>query len=230
MKGYNQAPVQTEQLKTTYAVRTPVSIHSHPDRARRPLSNPPSPWRSPVSYCCLPTWPDLATAKTCCNKLTVSGLGDWANGDYRMEEGRLTNSRGYTFRRSGENFVIHSSDGDPKYISPDVPNILCAEDIGRIKFKLYEIRRFKDVTITKDPSCPGAKTTAAPTTTTAAPATTSNTCPPCRNVMTGPLKGNYKHAGSGDDRCTYDGCLYTKDNEEYCFQTGTDTVQEVCPT
>ena len=90
-----------------------------------------------------------------------------------------------------------------------------------------------DIVFTKDPAkCAGVP---APTTAAAPPAgatqrlTPVAICPPCRKVLGyGPRSGVYTHTKSGDDRCTYDGCLYTKDSEDYCFDSGSDTVEDTC--
>jgi len=174
---------------------------------------------------------NLATAKECSTEIYICGLvGDkYANGAYYDLGSGLDNGSGRKVMKEGENFIIRTPDRKV-YTSPDMPNVSCLEDVDTITFKLVSDENkseFATISKTKQGNDEGCPAPPAPTTT-AAP--TTNPCPPCRNVMTGPMKGNYKYAGSGDDRCTYDGCLYTKDNEEFCFQTGTETVQEVCPT
>jgi len=175
-----------------------------------------------------------ATAKECAPAIYLCGLVDegYTNGLYEATStGVYSNPNGYEYeiKKEGDKFIIGIGRW-PTYTSTDMPNVSCLEDVSSITFKLESDENKSEVatiSTTKqgtNDGCPGPNDT----TTTAAP--TTNPCPPCRNVMTGPLKGNYKHAGSGDVRCTYDGCLYTKDNEEYCFQTGSETVQEVCPT
>ena len=178
----------------------------------------------------------LATAKTCAPQIYICGLvaDEYPNGLYEAVGGGVySNPNGFSYQiyKEGDNFIIGIDMGRKVYTSRDMPNVSCLEDVDSITFKLVSDEKKSDVATisttkqgTNDDGCPGPNDT----TTTAAP--TTNPCPPCRNVMTGPLKGNYKHVGSGDDRCTYDGCLYTKDNELYCFQTGSETVQEVCPT
>ena len=173
----------------------------------------------------------LATAKICAPEIYICGLGnryEFFNGLYQAVGGGVyRNHEDFEIKKEGENYIIGLP---PKksYTSTDMPNVSCLEDVSSITFKRNGKSEVATISTTKQGTnpdgCPGPNDT----TTTAAP--TTNPCPPCRNVMTGPLKGNYKHAGSGDVRCTYDGCLYTKDNEEYCFQTGSETVQEVCPT
>jgi len=186
----------------------------------------------------------LTTADTCCNKITVTGfLDDNANGEYSTEIGLTVlyenvpaNNQRFYFKALkealGTRWIVYNTRGQKEYQTAPLPaeDYPCPEDLDDMQSferKNPDAPSGEDlVTITKDPSCDGG----APTTTTTAPTTTSNPCPTCRNVLTGPLSGLYKHVGSGDTRCTYDGCLYSKDNEEYCFQTGSDTVQEVCPT
>ena len=172
--------------------------------------------------------------KTCCNKFTVSGLpNNNYNGEYSPSAGNNglpSNQKGYYFEshRSTSGYTWQVWSSTPFYYTKDPTEVICAEDLGT--FDMFDIMFGKryEVTIKRDPSCPPLPTTVPPTTT-AAPTSTSNPCPPCRNVVTGPMSGVYTHVGSGDDRCTYDGCLFKKDEELYCFQTGSDTVQEVCP-
>jgi len=175
----------------------------------------------------------LATANwdTCSEEFSICGLlhNDFANGVYMKGpinqdyDVGYSNQYSYKVKREGENFIIYHDELGNIYVSPDMPGVTCLEDVSSMTFKLASDENKSEVATIKkgDTGCPvvAETTTAAPT-----------PCPPCRNVMTGPMKGNYKHAGSGDARCTYDGCLYTKDSELYCFQTGSETVQEVCPT
>ena len=152
---------------------------------------------------------------------------------------------------------INRKDGYTIYMSDklyDKPEAACAENLRGLKFtKLRGEGSPKGTevvpTFEADPSCKSAPATTVPTTAetllpmtteTSVPMTTetsvpmtTNSCPPCRKVIGGPLSGMYTNVGSGDDRCTMDGCMYKKDDELYCFQEGDDTVEEGlrgCPT
>jgi len=66
------------------------------------------------------------------------------------------------------------------------------------------------------------------------PTTTNSPCKPCRKVMDADstLNGFYKLKDTGDSRCTMDGCLYEKvgTKDMYCFEKGSYTVEDLCPT
>ena len=179
----------------------------------------------------------LTTADTCCNKFTVSGFTGAAeniNGEYNPADagpgaGYPQNSQGYyfksNFRKGRYEWEINKDGGMTGWESPDkLEDDKCAEDLGTMEFGKIDFLfgglefPYTQVRFEKDPSC------------SAAPTTTSNPCPSCRNVKTGPMSGLYKHVGSGDTRCTYDGCLFKKDNELYCFEKGLYEVENTCPT
>jgi len=55
-------------------------------------------------------------------------------------------------------------------------------------------------------------------------------CEPCKQVLDGPLAGNYSLYSSTDDRCE-DGCLYSNDDDTrfFCFEAGPFQVLLECP-
>jgi len=57
--------------------------------------------------------------------------------------------------------------------------------------------------------------------------TTATGCLPCKNVEDGPLKGSYilEEMKTTDSRCL-DGCVYSKQDDLYCFALGDDIVKE----
>jgi len=55
-----------------------------------------------------------------------------------------------------------------------------------------------------------------------------NNCPVCKTVQDGDMSGLYTLEGVEDPRCQ-DGCLYGKDNRQYCFEKGGYTINYTCP-
>ena len=178
---------------------------------------------------------NLAAAdQSCCDaalsEIIVEGFPEpELNGKYRQTSSTLyVNAADYAliYNRGGKYWGFYKDLSTSLYVA-----VMTTENgnCDGIVDSGFEYMRMSDRTmVTPTIKCPSEETTAAPTN--AAPTTTTNSCPPCRKIEEGPspVLGLYKNVGSGDDRCSMDGCLYEKNNELYCFETGSYTVENTC--
>jgi len=178
----------------------------------------------------------LATEWPCCLKFTLSGFsGDQdANGVYDLYEmgGKkmYSNWNNYKMVTTKANWEIYDYDWELVYSTAEPVAVSCPEDLTGLKELEFSSRANPPKASETGSFSQISRCPAPPTTTTAVPTTTSNPCPSCRKVAAGNglLSGVYRNTASGDNQCTMDGCLYEKDGESYCFQSGSYQVEETC--
>jgi len=198
----------------------------------------------------------LAEAKQCCPYIQISGFpSDYAdlNGPWTRVEIETSRRTEYQKIVEGETYYINYNRRvkyeveHPKngviYETQYMHSSECFEEkIGIVLLKTgsSDSIRLTDFECTDPPADPPTTTTDAPTTVTKAPTTTTDAptatnlpCQSCRKVDNADtsLNGYYMLQGSGDNRCTMDGCLYQKQytTDLYCFEAGVYNVQDECP-